>query len=223
MKIVALVPSRLNSERIPEKNIQKLGALPLVNYCLFSLSKVPEIDDVILYASDNEIEKSILLKTSYKFIKRPKYLDDGNIQDILKEFFKQVEADIIVLHHITSPFIKPETTSECIDKVVSKKYDSAFTALKIQEFCWYKDKPLNYKLEIPKTQNLEPILVETGLYIFTRKVFEKTGKRIGYYPYIKEVTNVEAIDIDTEQDFHFAKLVLDGLNEERQTLRNSNT
>ena len=61
---------------------------------------------------------------------------------------------------------------------------------------------------IPRTQDLEPIYMETGaFFIFTREVFTKLGQRIGERPYIYEIDQFEAVDVDTAEDFEFAKAV----------------
>ena len=83
---------------------------------------------------------------------------------------------------------------------------SAFSAQRIQTFSWFKGKPLNYEFEdVPRTQDIEPVLVETSaFYIFKNEVFTVHKRRIGFNPYIQEVDDVEAIDIDEKKDYELA-------------------
>ena len=92
---------------------------------------------------------------------------------------KDIKADVYVLTHVTQPFTRPDSIREALEKVVSGEYDSAFSALEIKDYCWYKGRPLNYNMkDIVTTQNLEPIYMETGaFFIFTREVFEKHHQR----------------------------------------------
>lgn len=61
---------------------------------------------------------------------------------------------------------------------------------------------------IVTTQNLEPVYMETGaFYIFTREVFQNYHQRIGKNPYIKIIDQIEAVDIDTEDDYKMAQIV----------------
>lgn len=61
---------------------------------------------------------------------------------------------------------------------------------------------------IVRTQDLEPIYMETGaFFIFRKEVFTKFGQRIGNKPYIYEIDQFEAVDVDTAEDFEFAKAV----------------
>ena len=64
MKVTALVPSKLNSQRLPTKNIRMLGGRPLVNYILDILNRADSVEEVYLYASDDSICKWIELETA---------------------------------------------------------------------------------------------------------------------------------------------------------------
>ena len=120
-----------------------------------------------------------------------------------------MEADIYVLTHVTQPFTRAESIREALLKVAGGEYDSAFSAVKIQDYCWYQGKPLNYDMQdIVTTQNLEPVYMETGaFFIFTREVFQKYHQRIGKKPYMKIIDQLEAVDVDTMEDYRLAQAV----------------
>jgi CMP-N-acetylneuraminic acid synthetase len=199
---------------VPLKNIKELGGIPLVNYSLKALNKVPSIDDIVIFASEPSICGHIQNGLKYKFLKRPIDLDtqETSIQDIIREFLKLNDVDIVVLLHITSPFLTTKTINECVEKVASGEYDSAFTAYEAKKFCWFEGKPLNYSLDkpTPRTQDISPVFVEqSSLYVFKREVFEKNGQRICDKPYVKVIDHFEGHDIDTPQDFRIAELIVD--------------
>ena len=99
---------------------------------------------------------------------------------------------------------------QCIEAVMSGQYDSAFCASKIQDYLWQDGEPMNFDAaDIPRSQDLKPIYRETsGIYVFTKEVFEKHRRRIGKKPYIKEVTLKEAVDINNPEDFNLALALL---------------
>lgn len=208
MRIVAIMPIKLNNERCPGKNTRILGDKPLLQYELCSLLQTGMCDSINVYCS-NEAIISYLPK-EVNFIKRPKFLDlpTSNFTTIFENFLQTIDADIYVYAHATAPFIKVETMIECIEAVKSKQYDSAFCAVKLQDYLWRNGEPLNFDASnIPRTQDLEPIFQETsGIYVFTKEVFLKYKRRIGITPYIKEVTFKESIDIDNPEDFSLAEL-----------------
>ncbi|MBR6902898.1 MAG: acylneuraminate cytidylyltransferase family protein [Clostridia bacterium] len=209
MKTVAFIPIKLNSQRLPHKNILPLAGHPLCWHLCNTLSSVNGIDEVYVYCSDEAAKEYI--PDTVKFLKRPAYLDGDLVKgfDIYREFINTVDADVYVLAHTTSPFIKKESVENALNSVLSGEHDSAFSAERIQTFAWYKGEPINYDLnDVPRTQDMEPIFVETSaFFIFEKEIFTVHNRRIGFNPYIQEVSGIEAVDIDEKKDYEFAKLL----------------
>lgn len=211
MKTVAFVPVRLNSKRVVGKNLKMLGEKPLMCYILDTLANIKKIDEVYVYCSQESIKE--YLPKGVKFLKRPEFLDRDETlgKEIYEEFTKTVDADIYILAHTTSPFMKEETVENALDKILNEGYDSAFSCEKIQTFTWYDGKPLNYDLkEIPRTQTIEPIYVETSaFFMFKRDIWKVHKQRIGFKPYMAQVDKIEGVDIDWPEDFEFAEKILE--------------
>ena len=222
MKVVALVPIKLNSQRLPHKNILDLGGKPLCYHMTEKLVNVKGINEAYVYCSDESIKN--YMPEKMKFLKRNSYLDGDLVkgQEIYESFINEVDADIYVLAHATAPFIKRETIQNALDKVLSGEYDSALSVKRIQTFAWYKGKTLNYDLEnIPRTQDIEPVFYETSaFFIFRKEVFTKMGKRrIGNKPYFQEIDDIEAVDIDYPEDFKFAQAIIKSINSEEEEIK----
>ena len=210
MKIAAVMPIKLQNERCPGKNTKLLGKKPLLQYELDSLKKTGLCNNINVYCSDEKVIP--FLPTEVQFIKRPEYLDlpTSNFNQIFDSFINEIDADIYVYAHATAPFITTETMKQCIEAVKSGKYDSAFCALKLQDYLWQDGEPLNFDASnLPRTQDLKPIYQETsGIYVFTKKVYLEYRRRIGKEPFIKEVSFKEAIDIDNPEDFLLAEAMM---------------
>ena len=210
MKIIALMPIKLQNERCPGKNTRMLGKSPLLQYQLQNLCAVKEIESVYVYCSSDSIVPYLL--PGVNFVKRPDYLDlpTSNFSQIFETFISNHDADIYVFDHATAPFVSEATIRECLNAVVGGKYDSAFCAVKIQDFLWQDGKPMNFDAtNIPRSQDLKPVYRETsGVYVFTKEVFLKYHRRIGMNPYVKEVSFKEAVDINNPEDFDLAERLL---------------
>ncbi len=210
MKIVTIVPVKLNNERLPGKNTKLLGGVPLIHYILNTLTAETRIDENYVFCSDERIKE--YLPDRVRLLKRNKELDEpvSNFTQIFDSFREKVNADIYVYAHVTAPFITLQSLEICIEKVMSGEYDSAFTATKIQDFLWKDGKPLNFDAaNLPRSQDLEPIYRESsGIYVFTPEVFEKYHSRIGKKPYIREIGYKEAVDINVPEDFCLAEQLL---------------
>lgn len=212
MKISALIPYWLDDqldELDYNKTLKKLGGKYLINYSIELLNSIPQIDETVIYCSNQKINKYINQGLDYKFIERDKSLDNENIlvDDIIEAFVKTTNAEIIILLHPHSPFLNSSTLLECLDKVMSKEYSSSFTAYEFKKLAWYKGKPLNYALNkgTPKLKTLEPIVIEqSSLYIFSIE----NNKIIKNNPYIKVINHFEGLDVQSKEDFEIAELIV---------------
>ena len=210
MKIIAVVPMKLNNKRLPQKNTKPFrNGKPLCYYILSTLLTVKEIDKVYVYCSNPDIKEYI--PRGVEFLQRSSLLDQDStsMTEVLSCFAEEVHADVYVMTHTTAPFISKESIEKGLNAVVYRGYDSSFAAKKVQDFLWKDGKPLNYELDrIPRTQDLPVLYEETsGFYIYKKEIMSKLHRRIGDNPFIVEVGEIEAIDIDEQEDFLIADAV----------------
>ena len=209
MKVGSFIPIKLNNQRLPGKNLMELDGQPLCRYLFNTVKGIENIDEKYVYCSDDTIQNYMPEELIY--LKRDPYLDGFQVKglEIIDYFIRDVDADVYVLTHVTQPFTKAESIKKALDKVLYEGYDSAFSCVKIQDYCWYQGKPFNYDMQdIVTTQNLEPIYMETGaFFIFKKEVFTDLHQRIGKNPYMCVIDQFEAVDIDEAEDFEFAKVV----------------
>lgn len=210
MKTVAMIPIKMNNERIPGKNIKRFSdGTPLIHFIQKACLAAKNVDEIYVYCSSEEIKEYLLPGIQYR--KRPEFLDENsmNCNDIIREFIKEMDADIYAVSHATGPFTRGESIDACIEAVASGKYDSAFLARRIQEFLWCEGKAMNFDVQhFPRTQDLPPVYSEApGAYVFRRETFIRYGRRVGVLPYIHEVSEIESRDIDYPDDFKIADLI----------------
>ncbi len=218
MRIVAFIPIKLHSQRLPGKNILPLAGRPLCWHMANTLLRAKGIDEVYIYCSDEAILRYLPYGVRLKI--RDRRLDGDQVKgfEIYDSFIKEVEADVYVLAHATSPFLSVYSVENALRHISQYKCDSAFSAKRIQSFAWYGNRPINYDSEdIPRTQDLEPIWVETsGFFMFKKEILTVHHRRIGFHPYIQEVSGPEAIDIDGKKDYDYAVMMakMEGINYE---------
>ena len=211
MKIISVVPIKLNNERIPGKNTKKFSdGTPLIQLVLKTLTNVRELSEIYVYCSNPEIQK-YFPNDRIKYLCRSTSLDKPTtkINEVLHSFAGIVDSDVYVLAHATAPFLKNEHFSEGIQAVTSGRYDSALAVKPLADFLWKDGLPWNYDpANIPRTQDLPKMYAETsGLYVYTRELIMKENRRIGHKPYLIPVTEIESIDIDEFEDFAIADAV----------------
>jgi len=209
MRIVAFTPIRLNSKRLPQKSILILHGKPLVNYAIDVVDKFNF--ENFIYCSDEDIMKHVD-STHVKFLKRDPKLDDDDVlgKEIYDEFIKQIDADVYILYHVTSPLLTFGYYVLGLDAILNRNFDSAFSVKKTKTFTWMNNDPLNFDLNnIPKTQSITPLyLCTSGFFMFTKEVWIKLHRRIGNKSFMVEVDDIAAIDIDEKSSFKLCEIIL---------------
>jgi len=184
-KIVALVPMRHHSQRVPGKNYRLLGGKPLFHHIISTLLRVPEITEIVVNTdSPNVIEGLQSHFPSVNVIDRPERLR----------------------------LLKAETISTAIQSFVSKypAYDSLFSVTRLQTRLWDQlGRAINHNPAILlQTQDLPPVYEENScIYIFERKTLTSHRNRLGERPLLFEIDSAEAWDIDEELDFQIVEIL----------------
>ncbi len=212
---VAIVPMRHNSERVPGKNYRPLAGIPLYHHVIRTLSAVSEIDTIVIDTDSDFIIKDC--EEHFPLVKvllRPEHLRDGNIamNDVLLNTLDQVEADVVLQTHSTNPFLKSETVAAALAEfnATGRQFDSLFSVTRLQARLWDGDtQPVNHNPAVLlRTQDLPPLFIENScFFIFTPELLRERGNRIGAHPRMFEMSALEAVDIDTEEDFALASAI----------------
>ena len=215
-KIVALVPMRHHSQRVPQKNFRDLAGKPLYMHILTSLTKCKLINGIVVDTDSSTIQEGIAEHfPTVTVLDRPEHLraDTVPMNEILFYDTGEVEADLYLQTHSTNPLLLSETITKAIEEfsAVYPAYDSLFSVTRLQSRLWDElARPINHNPAILlQTQDLPPVYEENScLYLFTRESLMRKRTRIGDRPYLFEISALEAQDIDEEQDFLIADLLM---------------
>jgi CMP-N-acetylneuraminic acid synthetase len=208
VKTIAWLPVKLNNQRLPGKNTMVLGDKPLCRHLIDTLVKIKGLDDIVVFCSDEAILP--YLPDNIHWLKRSADLDrpETKASEIIDALTAAIDADIYVNAHVTNPFIKASTIEDGIAKVQSGEYSSAHVVSPIQNHLWYKGSPFNFTIDnIPRTQDLEPIYEDAGLFIYRKEVWTVGRSRYSKNPYFMICDRFETIDIDYLEDFKLAETV----------------
>ena len=219
-KLVAIVPMRHSSERVPGKNYRDFAGKPLFHHVVEALLACPLIDKVVI-----DTDSPIVIEQSQKsfpqvlVLERPEHLRDGSIpmNDVLMNTINQVPANYYLQTHSTNPILSAKTVAEAVNKFfeIQPMYDSLFSVTRKNVRYWdVLARPINHNPNILlRTQDLPPIFEENScLYLFTKAILERKHNRIGDRPFLFEMAEAEAQDIDVELNFIMAELLYKQLN-----------
>lgn len=224
MSLVALVPMRHHSQRVPGKNYRALAGKPLFHHIIETLLAVPEITQVVVDTDSEPVMDGLRVDfPQVKLIDRPENLraDDVSMNDILMYDTDQVRADFYLQTHSTNPLLKPKSVSRAIQALLTDypTHDSLFSVTRLQTRLYdqYGHAINHDPTVLIQTQNLPPVYEENScLYIFTRENLLKNHHRIGQKPMMFEIAAEEAWDIDEELDFAITDFLLRRKNHSEQ-------
>ena len=109
-KIIAMIPVRLGSKRVPNKNLRLLGNKPLVAY-IIEAAKEANVFDEIFINSESDIFKEIADEYGVKFYKRPEHLstDEATNDDFTLDIMQPQHTHIQQHHHQPTHFFQQTT------------------------------------------------------------------------------------------------------------------
>ena len=215
--INVFLPMRSGSERVPHKNTKTFSGIDggLCKIKLDQLIKCELIDNIVVSTNDPDV---VIISNSFgskkiRVIIRPDELASSltSTDDLIKYAPEIMPDGHILWTHVTSPFINSDTYSKIINAYQNNlnNFDSLMTVSKIKKFIWDDCEPLNYDRNIekwPRTQTLKALWeVNSGAFLANKDIYKKREDRIGNIPYLFELNDETAFDIDWLPDFKIAE------------------
>lgn len=233
MQNVGVIPARLGSERVKQKNLCPLDGKPLILYSIRAAKEARSLSEVYVN-SESDLLGQIALDNGVKYYKRDAALAGSysTSDEFNYDFMKNVKADCVVMINPVAPLI----TGEDIDKMVSFYLENDFDTLipvreerlhafvdrepanfqigQVKSFC--PAKPINFDIErqLPRTQDLKPVKIcAWTVCIWRPEVFMKSYEtkghgvfsgKLGFYPQ----SHFKTVKISTEEDFLLAEILL---------------
>lgn len=215
-RLVALMPMRHSSERVPGKNYRPFGdGRPLYHHMVAAMASCPQIDRIVIDTDSPLIKEECAREFPQVIVlDRPQHLLGGMtpMNDVLLHDITQVESEFYLQTHSTNPLLTRETMQRAIDTFFGRYpiYDSLFSVTRVQARLWDSlARAVNHNPNILlRTQDLPPTYEENScIYIFPGGILRESHSRIGNRPFMFEIDRLEAQDIDEEIDFRIADLI----------------
>ena len=221
--INVFLPMRAGSQRVPHKNTKTFSGIDggLCKIKLDQLIKCQLIENIYVSTNDPDVVRiaNAFNSKKIKVIIRPEKLASSIAStDELIKYAPDIMPDGHILWtHVTSPFINSDIYCEIINTYQKNlnNFDSLMTVSKIKKFIWNDHEPLNYDRNIekwPRTQTIETLWeVNSGAFLTSKDIYKKREDRIGNTPYLYELNEEIAFDIDWLPDFKIAETLYHSL------------
>lgn len=222
-KVVAFVPAKGSSSRVPNKNTRIFNGEPFFLFTVRKLLKCDFIDEVYVDSENPDILAWGARVGAKPLPRDPALAGNGTDgHELFHNEVRQVEADIYIQHLCTSPFVKEETIRRALATLEEHpQFDSVVLGAKAKRYRWDGDHPGYDWKRIPNSVDLPDDISEAmALYVVRRDAARATRRRIGDAPCMIFGDPMELIDVNTEEDMALARVVGAGLlAEEEKRLR----
>ncbi len=222
-QILAVIPARLGSKRLPKKNIKMLCGKPLLAYTIDSVRNSHYVNRFVVSTEDRDIA-TISQSYDAEVIIRPLELarDESTTEDVVFHALEQLHSkeqytpDIIILLQPTSPLRTPEDIDTAIKIFLNTAGDSLISITEYDHtpYWAFRIEKGFLKREFTKESHTRsqdlPKLYRPNGSIFITRVSTFRNIRSFYathsIPYI--MPPERSIDIDDEFDFSIAEFFL---------------
>lgn len=219
MKILTVIPARGKSKGIPKKNLRIMNGYPLIYYSIKNALRLKEHYDldVVVNTDDMEIAE-IANMCGGEVVMRPEELsgDSITLDPVVyhavteTEKRKNLRYDIVVTMQATSPTLRAESLVKAISDFIETGTDTLISVYNDPHLSWTK-KEDNIIPQYKKRENRQSLpqhYKETGGFMITKRECLTTGGRIGRKINIFELSEDEAIDIDSDIDWKLCEIIL---------------
>jgi CMP-N-acetylneuraminic acid synthetase len=218
VRAIAFVHAKGSSERVPKKNLRLLGDRPLVAHAIANARRAHKVDLVVIDSEDDEI-LAVGETAGARPLRRPRELASNATSGDQLAYWQASSfpgSTFVVQVIPTSPFLRPETIDRAIARLEEDPaLDSVVGVYSDVFYTWRDGRPTYYRADgtLPNSSELGATIFETtGLYANRTAAVLRTRRRMSPERAAPlHVSKVEAVDINTPEDFAFAEIVWRGL------------
>ena len=222
MQIIAIIPARGGSKRVPRKNLLHLGGKPLISYTIEDAKKARSVDRVFVSTDDNEIAR-ISRQFGAEIVIRPPELatDTATNLPVIRhtlDYLKDKEdysPDIVVLLQCTSPFRKDDDIDNAIRAFFESEADALFSAFHFTKYIWRPTEDgaesinFDYKNEFWREQDFPPQYQANGsIFVYNHEGLRSAQSAFFGRMVIYEMDYIHSFQIDTHEDFQLSECIL---------------
>ena len=214
--IIAMIPARMGSQRLKQKNLRKLDGIPLITRAIRKC-KAAGIFDEIFVNSEHPIFGEIAANESVSFHQRPEALANNiaTSEQFVAEFLQSHDCDFLVQVHSIAPLLTVAEVCDFVAVLKEDRFDSLLSADEVQIECAYRGQPVNFSFdEKTNSQDLEPMQrLSWSISAWRRSSYlaaTASGAcatyacRVGFHP----VSPLAGHVIKTEHDLRIAEALL---------------
>lgn len=210
--MMAVIPARGGSKRLPSKNLHPLAGQPLVAHTIRQAIEARWVAAVFVSTDSAEIAEMAEAHGA-SVIRRPDDIagDTASSESAMLHALDAIEAEhgsqqAVMMLQCTSPVRRRRDIDDAIEQFFAERADSLLSACRTKHFLWRRNPsgafPINYDLGFrPRSQDIEAQFQENGsIYITKTDLLRKSGNRLGGRIAVYEMDFWSQFEIDDAND-----------------------
>jgi CMP-N-acetylneuraminic acid synthetase len=128
MRVLVIIPAKLDSKRLKHKNIREIDGKPMFLHSV-DYADASRYGVEVIVSSESDVVEEICNQHEVRFHKRPTELcGDVEVVDVYQHIINEIneEYDIVVGLQPDNPN-RVNTLDECLDYMIDNKYDDIIT------------------------------------------------------------------------------------------------
>lgn len=160
MKIIAMIPARMGSQRLKQKNLKEINGIPLITHAIHKCKQAGCFNEIWVN-SEHDTFGNIAQKENVLFHKRPEELANhqSTSEDFVFEFLTSHKCDYLFQVHSIAPLLRAKEVFDFVNYMTSHKdIDVLLSVVNEQIECVYHGEPINFSYRgKTNSQDLEPV------------------------------------------------------------------
>ena len=218
--VIAHIPARAGSKRVPAKNLRFLAGQPLLAYTVQAALACKSLDSLYVNTESEQIA-ALATELGALVYRRKSGLasDTATSDEFNMDIIEALNPDTLMMINPVCPLIESTDIEAAIDAYRNDSVDTLITTTATQMQCFYRNQPVNIDLnaQLASTQHNEPVHVcNWAITIWDAHKFREHYYRQGFAVFgerrkLFAIDPLKAIKISTEEDFRLAELLVEAL------------
>ncbi len=212
---IAMIPARMGSQRLKQKNLRELGGVPLITRAIRKCKEAGVFDEIWVN-SEHPAFGEIAVAEGVHFHQRPEALGNNQAtsEQFVAEFLTKHPCDFVFQVHSIAPLLTVDEIRRFVQAMAADQYDALLSYEAIGIECALAGQPVNFTFaQKTNSQELTPVQrIAWSITGWRRAAYLEAAQagrcatyagRVGFF----QVDHLAAHVIKTEEDLQLAEAI----------------
>ena len=223
-RVIAHIPARGGSQRVPLKNLRLIAGKPLLFYTIEAAKKSVSLDELYINTDSEKIAAYAKENGISVYLRSPELASNLATSDQFNiDFIRAKKPDTLVMINPVCPLIETADIDAALLAFRNCDADTLITSTSTQMQCFLDDEPINIRVDeqLAPSQSNKPVHVcNWAITVWDAVKFQQRYETLGFAVLgetrkLLPIDPIKAVKISTEEDFRLAEAIMQA----RKTVR----